>query len=99
MLIIACGLALVFAQVHAGEEPMVKPRSGLEETLEAQRDSIMALPGVVGTGLSRCDDEPCIMVLADQPSADLERELKRLLGSHRFEIVESGPIRAYPEGR
>jgi hypothetical protein len=78
---------------------MVTPGTELEEVLERQRDAIMALPGVVGTGLSLCDEEPCITVLANQPSPDLEQKLERLLGGYRFKIVESGPIRAYPEGR
>lgn len=76
---------------------MVTPGTELEEVLEQQRDAIMALPGVVGTGLSRCDDQPCIKVLAQQSSPELEQKLELLLDGHRFEIVESGPIRAYPE--
>jgi len=95
----ALSLAVVSAPTFSGEDPVVTPQAGLAETLEAQRDAIMALPGVVGTGLSRCDDQPCITVLAHQPSPELERKLELLLGGHRFTVVQTGPIHAYPEGR
>jgi hypothetical protein len=98
-LIAACGLAFLCVEIHAGGGPVATPRQGLGAVLESRRDAIMALPGVVGTGLSRCDDQPCITVLANQPSPELEQKLERLLGGYRFKIVESGPIRAYPESR
>jgi hypothetical protein len=94
-----CGLPLLCSQVYAGEDLVVAPRTGIAERLETQRDAIMALPGVVGVGLSLCDDDPCITVLTHEPSPDLEQRLERLLGGHRYIIVPTGPIRAYPDSQ
>jgi hypothetical protein len=66
----------------------------IEQTLAAHGDSLMALPGVVGTAIGRCDGVPCIRVfLADSSAATRARIPTRLEG-HPVRAEVTGPIRA-----
>lgn len=53
----------------------------IDEVLAAHTDSLMALPGVVGTAIALCDGERCIKVfLADSSSSTKARIPSRLEG-------------------
>lgn len=69
----------------------------IEQVLAAHVDSLMALPGVVGTAIGRCDGAPCIRVfLADSDPANRARIPSRLDG-YPVRAEVTGPIR--PRGR
>ncbi|MGH7529308.1 MAG: hypothetical protein ACRDZV_14810 [Acidimicrobiia bacterium] len=49
---------------------MVESSRSIEQVLAAHNDSLMSLPGVVGTAIGLCDGTPCIRVfLADSNAA------------------------------
>ena len=74
------------------KEGDVSSRS-IEEVLVAHTDSLMALPGVVGTALGLCDGAPCIKVfVADSAAARRGRIPDRLEG-HPVKIEVTGIIR------
>lgn len=65
----------------------------IEEVLAAHTDSLMKLPGVVGTAIGLCDGERCITVLlADSTEAAKSRIPARLEG-YRVVAVVTGPIK------
>lgn len=65
----------------------------IEEVLAAHTDSLMALPGVVGTAIGLCGRVACIRVfLADSSAANRERIPDRLEG-YPVEVEVTGPIR------
>ena len=65
----------------------------IDEVLDAHTDSLMALPGVVGTAIGLCDGERCIKVfLADSSPATKGRIPARLEG-YRVVAEVTGPIR------
>jgi len=71
---------------HAVSSPTI------EEVLAAHTDSLMALPGVVGTAIGLCDGTPCIRVfLADARVQNRERIPTRLEG-YRVQAEVTGPI-------
>ncbi len=70
--------------------------STTHQALKHNRDAILALPGVAGTGLSLCEGEPCIKVFVTERVSGTEAELERLLQGHPFVIEESGPFEARP---
>lgn len=77
---------------QAGEEAaMQKP---IEEVLKAHTDSLMAIPGVVGTAEGRCDGAPCIRVLVVKKTPELEKQIPKKLDGYPVEIVETGRVRA-----
>lgn len=71
--------------------------SAARAVLDRHRDSLRILPGVVGTGLGLCEGEPCIKVLVDTLTPELQRRIPERLEGVRVEIVATGPIRALDE--
>ncbi|NIV84348.1 MAG: hypothetical protein GWM92_16955 [Gemmatimonadetes bacterium] len=100
------GLALVGQLALAGcadggggpeERPAVQSQRSIDEVLEAHTDSLMALPGVVGTALGLCDDAPCIVVYLADSSAEVRERIPERLEGHPVRAEVSGEIR--PRGR
>ena len=88
------------AQVASGpgyERGAGTTNSTTHQVLKRNRDAIMALPGVLGTGLSLCEGDPCIKVFVTERRSETERELERLLNGHPFIIEESGRFEALPK--
>ena len=75
-----------------GRGTTVATRS-IDEVLAAHTDSLLALPGVVGTAIALCDGERCIKVfLADSNPATRSRIPARLDG-YRVVTEVTGAIR------
>lgn len=65
----------------------------IDEVLAAHTDSLMTLPGVVGTAIGMCEGERCIKVfLADSNAATKSRIPPRLEG-YRVVVEVTGTIR------
>lgn len=69
----------------------------IEQVLGEQRDRIMAVPGVVGTGIGLCGDRPCIKVYASESAPTLAEKLPDSIDGYAINIEMTGPIRALPE--
>ena len=66
----------------------------IEEVLAAHTDSLMALPGVVGTAIGLCDRTPCIRVFLFDSSATVRRRIPAQLEGYRVSAEVTGPFRA-----
>ena len=77
---------------RGGGQSAVIGRS-IDEVLAAHRDSLMALPGVVGTAIGLCAGERCIKVLLGDSSAEAKRRIPTRLDGYRVEVEVTGPIR------
>ena len=71
------------------------PDLSITEVFDANQDSIMALPGVVGIGIGERGGEPCIRVMVDTASPDVKSGIPDQLGGYPVVVDESGPIRAF----
>ena len=70
------------------------PNQSIQEVLAAHNDSLMAIPGVVGTAIGICDGVPCIRVfVADSASARRVNVGARLEG-YPVRVEITGPFRA-----
>jgi len=78
---------------HAGRTPPVTnaPKT-IDAVLAAHNDSLMAVPGVVGTAVGRCRGAPCIRVLVTRTSDELRRRIPRELEGFPVQIDVTGPI-------
>jgi hypothetical protein len=72
-------------------------RQTIEQALRAHNDTLMSLPGVVGTAQSLCAGQPCIKVFVIERTEKLEEAVRRILAGYPVVIEERGPIRARPE--
>ena len=66
----------------------------IEETLATHRDSLMALPGVVGTAIGRCGDALCIRVFVVDSSDAIRRAIPDTLEGHQVSVEVSGAFHA-----
>lgn len=65
----------------------------LQEVKDAHTDEWMRLPGVVGVGLARCDEEDCIRVMLSRPSPEAEEAIPERIEGYRIDLVVTGPVR------
>jgi len=69
-------------------------RRSIIEVQEANADAWEALDGVEGTGVGRCDGEPCIKVFVRQKTAALEEEIPSRVDGYPVRLEVTGPFRA-----
>ena len=103
--ITVCGLAsvvLLSAQCVApvtGETQARTEESRVADTSiiaaqEALTDSVIGLPGVAGTAVGLCADEPCIKVYLGSPSAELMARIPESYRGFKVDVEVTGEIRA-----
>src|SRR5205814_1331323 len=78
----------------AAQQPPAAPMRPIAEVFAAHSDSLMRLPGVVGVGIGRCGDAPCIKVMAAHSSSELIARLPKRLEGYAVELQVTGPITA-----
>jgi len=64
----------------------------IQQVLAAHSDSLMALPGVVGTAVGLCDGVPCIRVFLADSSAAARGKIPAQLEGYPVKIEVTGPI-------
>ena len=66
----------------------------IQTVLKEHTNSLMTLPGVVGTGLGECSGKPCIKVFVVKKTPDLLKQIPSTLEGHPVEVQETGEFRA-----
>lgn len=80
-----------------GSGGIVTSRS-IEAVLAAHRDSLMAIPGVVGTAIGLCDGERCIKVLVRDATAETRSRIPARLEGYRVVAEVTGAIQPRGSG-
>ena len=70
------------------------PGKSIEAVLAEHTDSLMALPGVVGTAQGECAGRPCIKVLVVEDTPQLRGQLPSSLDGYAVEMLVTGEIEA-----
>jgi hypothetical protein len=65
----------------------------IQQVLAAHTDSLMALPGVVGTAVGLCDGVACIRVFLADSSAATRGKIPAQLEGYLVKVEVTGPIR------
>lgn len=65
----------------------------IEQVLEESTPRLMLIPGVVGTAIGECEDEPCIKVFVSFYTEELELKIPKSIEEFVVEIEEVGDIR------
>src|SRR2546426_6045359 len=76
------------------EERQAVTTQPIEAVLAAHSDSLMALPGGVGTAIGRCDGAPCIRVFLAAPDDATRQRIPARLEGYPVRVEVTGPIRA-----
>jgi len=88
--VLLAGALAACAGTHSGGAT-VAARS-IDEVLAAHTDSLMALPGVVGTAVGSCDGQRCIKVLVADPRPDTKRRIPSRLEGYPVVVEVTGTI-------
>ncbi len=91
-LLVAAALVACARRGSSREERAVSAKT-IDEVLAAYTDSLMALPGVVGTAIGLCDGVPCIRVLVADSGAAARSRIPDRIDGYRVRIDVTGPIR------
>ena len=82
-------LAAVIVAGCGGRAKMVKP---IEDVLAAHVDSLMAVPGVVGTAIGQCDGALCIRVFLSAATDAARERIPARLEGYVVRVEVTGPI-------
>ena len=66
----------------------------VEEVLKKYTDSLMIIPGVVGTGQGLFGGKSCIKVFVVKKTSELENKIPKTLEGYPVKIKETGVFRA-----
>ena len=80
------------SEKNRGTDGTVANRS-INEVLAAHTDSLMKLPGVVGTAVGLCDGERCIKVLLADSNPETKRKIPARLEGYRVTVEVTGTIK------
>jgi len=88
----ACSGAQRAGVQREGSGAIVAARS-IDDVLAAHSDSLMALPGVVGTAIGVSDGQRCIKVLVADSSVATKSRIPSRLEGYRVVVEVTGTIR------
>ena len=88
----ACSGAQRAGVQREGSGAIVAARS-IDEVLAAHNDSLMALPGVVGTAIGLCEGERCIKVMVADSNVATKSRIPPRLEGYRVVVEVTGTIR------
>src|SRR6266581_5506968 len=91
VLLLASAILAACSGTHTGGA--IATRRSIDEVLAAHTDSLMALPGVVGTALGLCDGERCIKVLLADANPGTKGRIPTTLEGYRVVVEVTGTIR------
>ena len=89
-------VAAVTSGQDGGEDALRKSlmqQRPIEMVLKEHTDSLMSLPGVVGTAQGECEGKPCIKVLVAAKTFALVQQIPSAIEGYEVEVVETGEIR------
>jgi len=87
------GVAAGCAQSAPDRRESAVASQSIEEVLAAHTDSLLALPGVVGTAIGRCGDSLCIRVFVRDSSDSVRRSIPDSLDGYPVQMEVSGEFR------
>jgi hypothetical protein len=87
--------ALILAEASCTPSHRGKtPPANVAAVLERHSDSLLEIPGVVGTAEGSCGGHPCILVLVERLTPSLRHTIPPMLDGVPLEIRETGRIQA-----
>jgi hypothetical protein len=88
-------LAITLTCVKRKNTQMINERSrSIEQVFDTHRDSLLSIPGVVGAGIARLDEKPCIMVMVRQKSDSTLEQIPKELDGYEVIVEETGQLKA-----
>jgi hypothetical protein len=87
-------LLLALGSCSTKDTDRTPPPTNISQVLERHTDSLMKIPGVVGTAEGSCAGRPCILVFVRQSTPEVRKTVPQQIDGFAVELRESGPIQA-----
>lgn len=95
LLALTLGLGILGCVVKRKEKRVSSAKNiSVEQAFDAHRDSLLSIPGVVGAGIARLDQKPCIMVMVQTHTPEIERLVPKELDGYPVVIEITGDFKA-----
>ena len=95
--VILSGLFLTFlGRLLSQKQPWVS-QPAIELVKEQHESELMAVKGVVGVGISRCEAKPCIEVYLANESPNIRKQIPTQLDGFKVDTKVTGNIEALPQ--
>ncbi|WP_196510922.1 hypothetical protein [Nostoc sp. NZL] len=69
----------------------------IEQIKEQYESDLLSIDGVVGVGISECEDKPCIKVYLENESPNLKKQIPKQLDGFKVDTQVTGAIQALPQ--
>ncbi len=66
----------------------------VEQVFDIHRDSLLSIPGVVGAGIAKFEDKPCIIIMVNQKSQYEAGQIPKELDGYKVIVRETGEFKA-----
>jgi len=93
----SANIACTTETVPEAEKEVPMESRPIEKVLDDHTKELMDIPGVVGVGIGKCGDTPCIRVMVSQRSEAIAKSVPSEIEGHKTDIVETGGFRARPQ--
>ena len=87
-------LLLIGGSCTTKDTDRTPPPADVSRVLERHTDSLMRIPGVVGTAEGSCAVRPCILVFVRQATPEVRKAVPQQIEGFSVDLRESGPIQA-----
>jgi hypothetical protein len=72
-------------------------RQTIEQIKEHYESDLLRINGVLGVGISECEDEPCIKVYLENESLNVQKQIRKRLNGFKVDTQVTGYIQAQPQ--
>ena len=73
------------------------PEKTIQQVLSQHTDTLMSLPGVVGTAQGECSGQPCIRLLVAERTEEPLKRIPTVIEGFQVTVYEVGEIKALDE--
>jgi hypothetical protein len=81
----------------ANSAPEKKELQTIDSVKDKYTDSLLAIPGVNGIGITDCEKKDCILITVEKLTPELKKKLPKTLDSYPVKIEEIGEIIPFSE--
>ena len=68
--------------------------TAINKVLKKHTPVWMKIPGVIGTGIGKCDDELCIKVFVKKLTDEIKSSIPPAVDGYKVQVVVTGTIKA-----
>lgn len=102
VIVLASLLFLPLFTVNQDKQPLFLSNSlsispTIEQVKEQYESDLLRINGVVGVGISKCEEKPCIKVYLENESPNLKKQIPKQLDGFKVDTQVTGAIQAQPQ--